>query len=75
MLPSAISTSSLSRDPLRRRPPIRDVDEKEKAFGLLEKAIQNKSRVIFRIKTEPRLDNLRDDPRYQDIIKKIGFPE
>jgi hypothetical protein len=27
------------------------------------------------IKFDPRLDALHADPRYQDLIRRVGFPE
>jgi len=51
------------------------LDEKDKAFGLLEKAIQKKTRLVLRLRTEAGFDNLRDDPRYKEMVKRIGLPE
>ncbi len=49
--------------------------EKEKAFVVLDKSIaagENPSLVF--LKVEPRLDPLRDDPRFAELLKKVGFP-
>jgi len=51
------------------------LDEKDKAFGLLEKVIQKKAVGSLRLTYAPGFDNLRDDPRYKKMVKQIGFPE
>lgn len=50
--------------------------EKDKAFAELNKSYENREiSLIQGLKVDPRLDPLRDDPRFQDLLKKIGFPE
>jgi TolB-like protein/Tfp pilus assembly protein PilF len=49
--------------------------EKESAFKLLEKAYAERSIDLVLAKVDPRLDPLRDDPRYQELLKRIGFPQ
>ncbi len=39
----------------------------------LERAERNP--LLLLAKTNPRLDPLRSDPRFQDLIRRIGFPE
>jgi hypothetical protein len=51
------------------------MNEKDKAFDLLEKAFQERAISVLGIKVEPEYDRLRTDPRYQELIKRIGFPE
>ena len=41
------------------------------AFGWLEKAIQERSVDVITIRVDPRLDNLRPDPRFQEVLKKM----
>ncbi len=48
--------------------------EKEKAFDELNKAYENREFYLVLLKVDPRLDPLRDDPRFQDLLKKVGFP-
>ncbi len=49
--------------------------EKEPAFKLLETAYAERSIDLVLAKTDPRLDPLRDDPRFQAFLKKVGFPD
>jgi len=48
--------------------------EKEKAFALLDKAVAEHSTFLVYTKWEPRLDPLRSDPRFQDLLRRIGLP-
>jgi adenylate cyclase len=49
--------------------------EKDKAFAELEKAYENHDWEMFRLKVDPLMDPLRDDPRYKDLLKRMGLPE
>jgi Flp pilus assembly protein TadD len=48
--------------------------EKDKAFVLLDKAVAERSTFLVYSKWEPRLDPLRPDPRFKQILKQIGLP-
>jgi len=48
--------------------------EKEKAFDELNKAYENREFYLVLLKVDPRLDPLRDDPRFQELLRKVGFP-
>ncbi len=48
--------------------------EKEKAFSLLDKAVAERSTFLVYSQWEPRLDPLRSDPRFKQILKRIGYP-
>ncbi len=48
--------------------------EKDLAFTWLEKAYEERSFLLPNIKAEPRLDSLRSDPRFQDLLRRIGLP-
>ena len=48
--------------------------EKDKAFALLDKAVAERSTFLVYSKWEPRLDPLRSDPRFQDLLRRIGLP-
>lgn len=48
----------------------------ESAISYLEKAFEDREPILLTIKTWPNVpDNLKNDPRCQELIKRIGFPE
>ena len=49
--------------------------QKELCFEYLEKAYEERSPRLSLINVEPRLDALRDDPRFQDLLRRMNFPE
>ena len=51
------------------------LSEKDPAFEWLNKAYEQRSfRLIF-LKVFPTYDSLRDDPRFQDLLRRMNFPE
>ena len=51
-----------------------DAGETDKAFEVLEQAYQRHDDTITMIK-DSRLDRIKSDPRYLDLIRKVGLPE
>ena len=50
--------------------------EKDQAFALLEQAYKDRSYYMTTyLATDERLDNLRSDPRFTDLSKRVGLPE
>ncbi len=49
--------------------------EKDRSFSLLEKAYAEKSGNLLYIKSDPFFDSLRSDPRYADLLKRMGLPQ
>lgn len=49
--------------------------DKEQAFAWLEKDLLAHSGELVRIRWYPPFDSLRSDPRYKDLMKRIGLPE
>ncbi len=47
--------------------------EKEKAVDNLEKAFEGKAFVMPFVKADPVFDNLRDEPRFQEILRKMNL--
>lgn len=49
------------------------LDDKEKAFEYLEKALSiGDNNTIEETKTDPDFDNIKDDPRFNDLLIKYG---
>jgi TolB-like protein/DNA-binding winged helix-turn-helix (wHTH) protein/Flp pilus assembly protein TadD len=49
--------------------------DKDEAMSLLERGFRDRSACIPDIKTDPRLDALRTDPRFIELLRKLGFPQ
>ncbi len=47
----------------------------EEAMTWLERAYEERDPHLLIAKTDPRLDPVRSDPRFQDLLRRIGFPE
>ena len=52
-----------------------DLGQKDKAFAELNKAYEVRLSSLCWLKVEPQLDSLRSDPRYQQLLQKMGFPQ
>ena len=50
------------------------LDESEKAFFWLERATERRS-TINDLKVSPELDNIRSDPRYADLLRRMRLPQ
>ena len=49
--------------------------EKDQAFEWLEKAYAERSDGLLRLKEDLGFDNIRSDPRYADLLRRIGLPQ
>ncbi len=49
--------------------------ERDEAFRWLEKAYEERKTDLVWLKVEPRFDPLRDDRRFQDLVRRIGLPQ
>jgi serine/threonine protein kinase/Tfp pilus assembly protein PilF len=48
--------------------------DKDKAFASLEKAYEDRSWYMTHLKLDPELDSLRSDPRFADLVRRVGLP-
>jgi TolB-like protein/Tfp pilus assembly protein PilF len=52
-----------------------DLGEKNHAFAKLDEAYNKRLSSLCWLKIEPQLDPLRSDPRYQELLEKLRFPQ
>jgi TolB-like protein/DNA-binding winged helix-turn-helix (wHTH) protein/Flp pilus assembly protein TadD len=50
------------------------LDEKDQAFSLLTQAYKNRAQSLMYLNVTPGFDNLRSDPRFQDLLRRVGLP-
>jgi hypothetical protein len=48
--------------------------DKDEAFVWLEKAYEERSTALYYLKVDPIWDPLRSDPRFNDLLRRIGLP-
>jgi tetratricopeptide (TPR) repeat protein len=48
---------------------------KAQAFRWLEKAFDDRANWLVWLRFDPRWDGLRSDPRYADLLRRIGIPD
>jgi serine/threonine protein kinase/TolB-like protein len=49
--------------------------EKDQAFAWLEKGYEERSFAMSWLNVEPRWDSIRSDPRFADLIRRMGLPQ
>ena len=47
--------------------------DKEQAFAWMERAFQEKSNILQFLSVHPHFDSLRDDPRFADLVHRVGL--
>jgi TolB-like protein/lipoprotein NlpI len=62
-----MSHSALALDSIK-------LGEKEEALYWLEKAYEDHTRDLIYLNVEPQYDPIRDHPRFQEIVRRIGLP-
>jgi hypothetical protein len=50
------------------------LEEKDQAFTWLEKAYEERSRLFLNLKVDPIWDPVRSDPRFADLLRRMGLP-
>jgi serine/threonine-protein kinase len=48
--------------------------ENDRALEMLELAFQERSMAMGKLKVDPRFDPLRQDARFTDLLRRVGFP-
>jgi adenylate cyclase len=48
--------------------------DRDRSFALLEKAFAERLFAMLFLNVDPAWDGLRDDPRFHDLLRRIGFP-
>lgn len=49
--------------------------DKAKVLELLQKAYAKHSNAVMQIRVDPTYDPIRNDPRFQDLLKRVGFQQ
>jgi TolB-like protein/Flp pilus assembly protein TadD len=49
--------------------------EKDRALTMLEKAYDERSWYIVLLAVDPKFDNLRSDPRFANLVRRVGLPQ
>ena len=49
--------------------------EKERAFEWLDRAYEERAARMVYLGTDPRYDPLRSDPRFADLLRRMGLPD
>jgi hypothetical protein len=47
--------------------------ENDRAFEWLERAYRERDGMMTHLKVTPRIDPLRSDPRFEDLMRRIGL--
>ena len=47
--------------------------EKDKAFEWLEKMFEARDGMLIWLKADPDYDRLRSDPRFTDLVRRVGL--
>jgi tetratricopeptide (TPR) repeat protein len=48
---------------------------RDEAFAILEKAFATRNSQLPQIAVDPAFDSMRSDPRFQDLVRRMGLPQ
>lgn len=51
------------------------INDKQCAFTWLEKGFEERDDLMINLKVDPILDGLHSDPRFQDLVRRVGIPQ
>ncbi len=51
------------------------MNDNEKAIALLEEAYRQRSNALTLLKVDPVYDPLRSDPRFQELMRRVGLAQ
>jgi len=51
------------------------LNDRDKTFEYLEKAFAVRDAAISYLKIRPEFDNTRSDPRFADLVRRVGLPQ
>jgi hypothetical protein len=46
----------------------------DQAFKSLEQAFREHSDMLVYVKVDPRIDSIRSDPQFADLMRRVGIP-
>jgi tetratricopeptide (TPR) repeat protein len=49
------------------------LDKRDETFLWLQRGFEQRDPKIVFLKVEPKWNNLRDDPRFQDLLRRVGL--
>ena len=49
--------------------------ERDEALAWLERGFEQRDPSMTFLKVEPKWNNLRDDSRFQDLLRRVGLPQ
>jgi hypothetical protein len=52
-----------------------DLGDRQAALAALRKSYENRDTELLWLLIDPELDPLRSDVRFQELVKKVGFPQ
>jgi serine/threonine-protein kinase len=50
------------------------LDDRQQTLDWLEKAVEQRSPMVLWLKTDPRFDKIRGEPRFQALMRQVAFP-
>jgi hypothetical protein len=50
-----------------------ELGEKEQTFKWLEEAYKERTEPLLYLRVDPRLDTLRSDPRFEDLLRRVNL--